>query len=114
MDPKTSRGLGNVSSFASLLKSDPQAAPAPTMIPDEIVSDAGNGATEGAATLEKSARKKRVKVVARLEKRGLHLSQDVMTRLTFLAHERKQSLSQVANAILDGNLPKYTLTRVAG
>lgn len=114
MDHKSSRGLSNVSSFAALLKSDPQAAPAPTMISDETVSDAGNGTTEGAATLEKSARKKRVKVVARLEKRGLHLSQDVMTRLTFLAHERKQSLSQVANAILDTNLPRYTLTRVAG
>lgn len=114
MDHKSSRGLSNVSSFAALLKSDPQAAPAPTMIPDETVSDAGNGTPEGAATLEKAARKKRVKVVARLEKRGLHLSQDVMTRLTFLAHERKQSLSQVANAILDTNLPRYTLTRVAG
>lgn len=114
MDPKTTRGLGNVSSFAALVKSDPQAAPASTMISDDPAPDAGNTGTEGAATLEKSARKKRVKVVARLEKRGLHLSQDVMNRLTFLAHERKQSLSQVANAILDGNLPKYTLNRVAG
>ena len=46
-----SRGLGNASSFASLSKSDPQAAPALTMIPDETVSDAGNGTTEGAGTL---------------------------------------------------------------
>lgn len=29
-------------------------------------------------------------------------------------NERNQSLSQVANAILGGDLPKYTLTRVAG
>ena len=54
-----------------------------------------------------------VKSADKLSKRGLHLSDAVMQRLTLLSLERKQSLSQIANQVLLDNLPVFTVKKLA-
>lgn len=54
-----------------------------------------------------------VKSADKLSKRGLHLSDAVMLRLTLLSLERKQSLSQIANQVLLANLPAFTVKKLA-
>jgi hypothetical protein len=54
-----------------------------------------------------------VKSVDKLSKRGLHLSDAVMLRLTLLSLERKQSLSQIANQVLLANLPAFMVKKLA-
>jgi|688.fasta_scaffold38741_5 hypothetical protein len=53
-----------------------------------------------------------VKSADKLSKRGLHLSDAVMLRLTLLSLERKQSLSQIANQVLLANLPNFTVKKL--
>ena len=54
-----------------------------------------------------------VKNADKLSKRGLHLSDTVMLRLTLLSLERKQSLSQIANQVLLANLPAFKVKKLA-
>ena len=112
-------GIGGIS-LAALIASDPQAGkPITAPIVPEIKQEATN--TEAVALSEisggqeiqsdKPARKRKPRTNDKLSKRGLHLSDSVMMRLTLLAIERKQSLSQVANTILSANLPQYTVSK---
>jgi hypothetical protein len=112
----TKGGIGTIS-LAALVASDLQ-APKPAIVP---VNASDSPAVETGQTgdlsgqegpPEKAAKRRKPRVVNdKLAKRGLHLSDSVMMRLTLLALERKQSLSQVANQILSANLPDYVISK---
>lgn len=107
-------GIGGKFSLAALMNSDTQAPAAP--IPAAVIADpvqAADEITGQDCQPEKTPRRRRVKNIDKLSKRGLHLSDAVMMRLTLLSMERKQSLSQLANQILMANLPAYKIEKLA-
>lgn len=78
----------------------------PPVVNDSLESDP---VTE--TNLIKKTRQKKTGSKAVLSKRGLHLSDNTVLRLTLLALERKTSLSQIADQILQSNLPEYVITK---
>jgi hypothetical protein len=103
-------GIGSLGSvMASITARDAQdgsSAMVPPLINDSVESDP---VTE--TNLIKKPRQKKAGSRAVLSKRGLHLSDNTIMRLTILALERKTSLSQIADQILQSNLPDYTITK---
>ena len=103
-------GIGSLGSvMASITARDAQdgsSAMVPPLINDSLESDP---VTE--TNLIKKPRQKKAGSRAVLSKRGLHLSDNTIMRLTILALERKTSLSQIADQILQSNLPDYTITK---
>ena len=103
-------GIGSLGSvMASITARDAQdgsSAMVPPMVNDSVESDP---VTE--TNLIKKPRQKKAGSRAVLSKRGLHLSDNTIMRLTILALERKTSLSQIADQILQSNLPDYTITK---
>ena len=103
-------GIGSLGSvMASITARDAQdgsSAMVPPLINDSLESDP---VTE--TNLIKKPRQKKSGSRAVLSKRGLHLSDNTIMRLTILALERKTSLSQIADQILQSNLPDYTITK---
>jgi hypothetical protein len=103
-------GIGSLGSvMASITARDAQdgsSAMVPPLINDSVESDP---VTE--TNLIKKPRQKKSGSRAVLSKRGLHLSDNTIMRLTILALERKTSLSQIADQILQSNLPDYTITK---
>ena len=103
-------GIGSLGSvMASITARDAQdgsSAMVPPVVNDSVESDP---VTE--TNLIKKPRQKKSGSRAVLSKRGLHLSDNTIMRLTILALERKTSLSQIADQILQSNLPDYTITK---
>ena len=103
-------GIGSLGSvMASITARDAQdgsSAMVPPVVNDSLESDP---VTE--TNLIKKPRQKKSGSRAVLSKRGLHLSDNTIMRLTILALERKTSLSQIADQILQSNLPDYTITK---
>ena len=103
-------GIGSLGSvMASITARDAQdgsSAMVPPLINDSLESDP---VTE--TNLIKKPRQKKAGSRAVLSKRGLHLSDNTIMRLTILALERKTSLSQIADQILQSNLPDYVITK---
>jgi hypothetical protein len=103
-------GIGSLGSvMASITARDAQdgsSAIVGPLINDSVESDP---VTE--TNLIKKPRQKKAGSRAVLSKRGLHLSDNTIMRLTILALERKTSLSQIADQILQSNLPDYTITK---
>ena len=103
-------GIGSLGSvMASITARDAQdgsSAMVPPVVNDSVESDP---VTE--TNLIKKPRQKKAGSRAVLSKRGLHLSDNTIMRLTILALERKTSLSQIADQILQSNLPDYTITK---
>jgi hypothetical protein len=103
-------GIGSLGSvMASITARDAQdgsSAMVPPLINDSVESDP---VTE--TNLIKKPRQKKAGSRAVLSIRGLHLSDNTIMRLTILALERKTSLSQIADQILQSNLPDYTITK---
>ena len=103
-------GIGSLGSvMASITARDAQdgsSAMVPPLINDSLESDP---VTE--TNLIKKPRQKKAGSKAVLSKRGLHLSDNTIMRLTILALERKTSLSQIADQILQSNLPDYVITK---
>ena len=103
-------GIGSLGAMmASITAKDAQdgsSAMVPPLINDSLESDP---VTE--TNLIKKPRQKKAGSKAVLSKRGLHLSDNTIMRLTILALERKTSLSQIADQILQSNLPDYVITK---
>ena len=103
-------GIGSLGAMmASITAKDAQdgsSAMVPPVINDSVESDP---VTE--TNLVKKPRQKKAGSKAVLSKRGLHLSDNTVRRLTLLALERKTSLSQIADQILQSNLPEYVITK---
>jgi len=103
-------GIGSLGSvMASITARDAQdgsSAMVPPVVNDSVESDP---VTE--TNLIKKPRQKKAGSRAILSKRGLHLSDNTIMRLTILALERKTSLSQIADQILQSNLPDYVITK---
>ena len=103
-------GIGSLGAMmASITAKDAQdgsSAMVPPVINDSVESDP---VTE--TNLIKKPRQKKAGSRAVLSKRGLHLSDNTIMRLTILALERKTSLSQIADQILQSNLPDYVITK---
>ena len=103
-------GIGSLGSvMASITARDAQDGSAqlvPPVVNDSLESDP---VTE--TNLIKKPRQKKAGSKAVLSKRGLHLSDNTIMRLTILALERKTSLSQIADQILQSNLPDYVITK---
>ena len=103
-------GIGSLGAMmASITARDAQdgsSAMVPPVVNDSVESDP---VTE--TNLIKKPRQKKAGSRAVLSKRGLHLSDNTIMRLTILALERKTSLSQIADQILQSNLPDYTITK---
>lgn len=79
--------------------------------------DDGEAESRGETSLESQpaptrTRRKRTAPTGKTQGRKLHLTDDVHDRLFFLARTRKQSVSAVANDLLDKALPKFELKRV--
>ena len=95
-------GIGSLGAMmASITAKDAQdgsSAMVPPVINDSVESDP---VTE--TNLVKKPRQKKAGSKAVLSKRGLHLSDNTVMRLTLLALERKTSLSQIADQILQSN-----------
>lgn len=104
-----SGGIGG-RSLASLMSGDTQ-APAPVAVESSNFDD---NSGQDLQPVEKVApRRRRLKNTDKLSKRGLHLSDAVMLRLTLLSLERKLSLSQLANQVLMANLPAFKVEKLA-
>ena len=99
-------GLGNTGSM--LLR--------PSTVPDEgrtpparrmmvLEESRGELAAESQETPARSKRTKRTAPAGKTKARNLHLTEDVHDRLWFLARQRKQTFSAVANDLLDRALP---------
>ena len=103
-------GIGSLGAMmASITAKDAQdgsSAMVPPVINDSVESDP---VTE--TNLVKKPSQKKAGSKAVLSKRGLHLSDNTVMRLTLLALERKTSLSQIADQILQSNLPEYVITK---
>jgi len=103
-------GIGSLGAMmASITSKDAQDGSAqmvPPVINDSVESDPG-----AEANPIKKPRQKKTGSKAVLSKRGLHLSDNTIMRLTILALERKTSLSQIADQILQSNLPEYVITK---
>jgi len=76
-----------------------------------VVNDSVESDPVTETNLIKKPRQKKADSRAVLSKRGLHLSDNTIMRLTILALERKTSLSQIADQILQSNLPDYVITK---
>jgi hypothetical protein len=48
----------------------------------------------------------------KVEGRRLYLSEDVHFRLKMLAYQRGRKISEIAQEVLDKNLPRYDVSRV--
>lgn len=103
-------GIGSLGAMmASITAKDAQDGSAqmvPPVINESVESDP---VTENSPI--KKPRQKKTGSKAVLSKRGLHLSDNTIMRLTLLALERKTSLSQIADQILQSNLPEYFITK---
>ena len=109
-------GIGSLGSvMASITARDAQdgsSAMVPPVVNDSLESDL---VTESDPVTEnnpiKKPRQKKPRAKSITFKRGLNLSDNTYMKLTILALERKTSLSQIADQILQSNLPDYTITK---
>ena len=95
--------------MASITAKDAQdgsSAMVPPVINDSVESDP---VTENNPIKKPRQKKPRAKSIT--FKRGLNLSDNTYMKLTILALERKTSLSQIADQILQSNLPDYVITK---
>lgn len=86
---------------------DGQAAP-----PDDADTEGRGDASAESTPAPARSRRKRTAPTGKTQGRKLHLTDDVHDRLFFLSRQRKQSVSAVANDLLDKALPKFELKRV--
>lgn len=103
-------GIGSLGAMmASITAKDAQDGSIAMVSP--VVNDSVESDPVTEANPIKKPRQKKAGSKAVLSKRGLHLSDNTYMRLTILALERKTSLSQVADQILQSNLPEYIVTK---
>jgi hypothetical protein len=91
----------------------------PTRIEPTLPADEGQGGQSPVAegeptTQETKAPRRRTKKAAaneKLEGRRLYLSEGVHFRLRMLAYTKRKNISEVAEEVLDKNLPRYDVNR---
>jgi hypothetical protein len=86
----------------------PDERPAP---PDNAAAERRDDRDEEAPSPPARVRKKRSAPTGKTKARNLRLTEDVHDRLWLLARQRKQSVSAVANDLLDRSLPRWELKR---
>lgn len=108
-------GIGSLGSLISAMTSKDAQDGSITMIPSVTNSESVEPQPASEPIPEnnpiKKTRQKKTGSKTVLSKRGLHLSDNTIMRLTLLALERKTSLSQIADQILQSNLPDYVITK---
>jgi hypothetical protein len=104
-------GLG-AASMELLRPTAPAEAPDDRPAPPDNVEAEGHDDQAGEAQSPPSRiRKKRLAPTGKTKARNLRLTEDVHDRLWLLARQRKQSVSAVANDLLDRALPRWELKR---
>jgi hypothetical protein len=93
---------------------------APALAPEPESDDAGQadeaeGRGDAAPDLQSSPKRRRPRTTTtpagKTKARNIRLSDDVHDRLWQLAHQRKQTVSAVANELLDKTLPRWEVKR---
>jgi hypothetical protein len=80
--------------------------------PDEAEAEGrGDQHADAQATPARTRARRRAAPAGKTKARNIRLSDDVHDRLWLLARQRKQTLSAVANELLDKALPRWELKR---
>jgi hypothetical protein len=69
-------------------------------------------APEGKTPRRRAAKKSAAAPAEKLEGRRIYLSEGVHFRLRMAAYQRGKNISEVAEEVLDKNLPRYDVSRV--
>ena len=102
-------GLGAAS--LELLRPTAPAEPPANVPPDDIETEERDDPAGELQAPPPKARRKRPAPAGKTKARNLRLTEDVHDRLWLLARQRKQSVSAVANDLLDRALPRWELKR---
>ena len=94
-----------------LLRSTASEAAEPAPLDDADIESMEDGSVDAQSSPSKSRGVKRPAVKSSSRARNLRLSDDVHDRLWFLARQKRQSVSAVANDLLNRALPRWDLKK---